>query len=74
MNLSELHISELITDLLKIPLTSCIELDNQTGRYDKRELLVLSDTDLTNALTSDTPKHFKNHEIRVTIISNASDI
>ena len=51
MNLSELHMSELLSDTLKIPLVSIIELDNQTGRYDKRELLVYPDTDLTNALT-----------------------
>ena len=49
MNLSELHMSELISDTLKIPLTSCIELDSQTGRYEKRELLVSPNTDLTNA-------------------------
>ena len=73
-NLSELHISDLITDILKIPLTSCIELDNQTGRYDKKELQVRSNTNLDDALTGDTPKHFKDHEVRVTIISNASDI
>ena len=70
MNLSKLHMSELISDTLKIPLVSCIELDSQTGRYDK--LLVHSDTDLTNALTRDTPKLFKQHKIRITIISNAA--
>ena len=72
MNLSELHMSQLITDTLMIPLAKCIELDSQTGRYDKRELLVNSDIDLTNALTSDTPKLFRQHEIRITIISNAA--
>ena len=72
MNLSELHMSQLITDTLKIPLANCIKLDSQTGRYNKRELLVKPDTDLTNALTSDTPKSFRQHEIRVTKISNAA--
>ena len=72
MNLSELQMSELISDILKIPLVSCIELDSQTGRYEKQELLVHSDTDLTNTLTGETPKYFKQHKIRVTSISNAA--
>ena len=40
MNLSKLHMSELISDTLKIPLVSCIELDSQTGRYDKRVTII----------------------------------
>ena len=70
MNLSELHMSELIFDKLYIPPTCCLELDMQTGRYEKRELLVTPNTDLTNALTTDTPKLFRQHEVRVTVISN----
>ena len=72
MNLSELHMSQLITDTLMIPLTSCIELDSQTGRYDKRELLVKPNTDLDNAVTGDTPKTFRHHEVRVSIISSGA--
>ena len=48
-NLSELQLSQLITDHLMIPLTSIIKLDNQTGRYDTRELQVHHDTNLDNA-------------------------
>ena len=70
MNLSELHMSELIFNTLKIPAECCIELDMQTGRYEKKELLVTPNTDLTNALTTDTPKLFRQHEVRVTVISN----
>ena len=65
MNLTELQMSELISDILKIPLTDCRELDSQTGRYKKRELLVSPNADLTNALTTDTPKIFRKHKIRV---------
>ena len=70
MNLSELHMSQHIFEKLKIPPTCCIELDMQTGRYEKRELLVSPNTDLADALTTDTPKLFRQHEVRVTVISN----
>ena len=70
MNLSELHMSELIFNTLKIPAECCIELDMQTGRYEKKELLVTPNTDLIHALTTDTPKLFRQHEVYVTVISN----
>ena len=73
MNLSELHMSQLITDTLKIPLTSCIELDSQTGRYDKSELLLKPGTELDNAVrTDDKPHSFRHHEIRVSIINKGA--
>ena len=62
--------SDLIFNTLKIPAENCIELDMQTGRYEKKELLVSPNTDLTLALTNDTPKLFKQHEVFVTVISN----
>ena len=70
MNLSELHISEQISDVLKIPLSRCIELDSQTGRYEKRELLVSPNTDITNVVTRDTTIKFRHHKIRVSALSN----
>ena len=70
MNLSELHMSDLIFNTLKIPAECCIELDMQTGRYEKKELLVTPNTDLINALTTDTPKIYRQHKVRVTVISN----
>ena len=71
-NLSELQLSKLITDHLMIPLTNIIELDNQTGRYDTRELSVYHDTNLDNAKTTDPPLQYMNHTIRVTTISSTA--
>ena len=71
LNLTDLQMSELISDVFKIPLTDCCELDSQTGRYEKRELLVSPNADLTNAVITD-PIIFRKHEIKVTIISNGS--
>ena len=51
--------SELISDVFKIPLTDC------------RELLVSPNADLTNAVITD-PIIFRKHKIKVTIISNGS--
>ena len=48
--------SDMIFYTLKIPADRCLELDTQTGRYDKKELLVKPNTDLSNALTPDAPK------------------
>ena len=70
MNLTETHMTDLIFNILKIPAKCCIELDMQTGRYKNKVLLVSPNTDLTQALTGDSPKIFKQHEMFVTIISN----
>ena len=70
MNLSEQNMSDMIFNTLHIPAENCIELDMQTGRYEKKELLVTPNTDLTLALSKDPPKLFKQHEVYVTVISN----
>ena len=53
INLTNSQIGEFVWEFLQVPYTSCIEIDNQTGRYDTRELLVKSGTDLTNVITSE---------------------
>ena len=70
MNLTEINMTDLIFNILKIPAESCIELDMQTGRYEDKELLVSSNTDLSQALTNNILKLFKQHEVLVTILSN----
>ena len=70
MNLTETHMTDLIFNILKIPAECCIKLDMQTGRYENKELLVSPNTDLSQALTGDSPKIFKQHEVYVTIISD----
>ena len=69
INLTDSQIGEFVWEFLQIPYTSCIEIDNQTGRYDTRELLIKSGTNLTKVITSE-PHVFKEHEIFATLISN----
>ena len=71
MNLTELQMSELLNDVLKISLSDYRELDSQTGRYEKRELLVSPKADLTSAVFSD-PIEFRRHKIRVSVLSCGS--
>ena len=52
MNLTDLQMSQMITDVLKISLADCHELDSQSGRYEKRELLVSSRANLNSAAFS----------------------
>ena len=70
LNLTETNMTDLIFNILKIPGENCIELDMQTGKYEDKELLVHPNTDLSQALTNDTPKMFKQHEVLVAVISN----
>ena len=72
INLNDSQIGEFLWEFLKLPFDSCLEIDNQTGRYDTREILIKSGTDLTNILTTDTPHHFKDHEISASLINNTA--
>ena len=70
INLNDYQIGEFLWEFLKLPFDSCLEIDNQTGRYNTCEILIKSGTDLTNILTSDTPHHFRDHKISASLISN----
>ena len=67
MNLTDLQMSQMITDVLKISLADCHELDSQTGRYEKRELLVSSKADLNSAVFSE-PVEYRRHMIKASVI------
>ena len=69
LSLSDAQIGEFLFDFLKINPKSCLELDLNTGRYDTRELLLRSGTNLTEIITNGTPHFFKDHEITATILS-----
>ena len=69
LSLSDAQIGEFLFEILKINPKSCLELDLNTGRYDTRELLLRSGTNLTEIITNGTPHFFKDHEITATILS-----
>ena len=71
INLTDSQVGEFVWEYLQVPFTQCIELDNQTGQYEIRKLLVKSDTDLNN-VTATEPHVFKDHEIFAALISNKS--
>ena len=72
MNISDTQLGHFLFEMLEIPMTQCIALDFQTGRYNMKEILVCPDTDLTNILTFDKPHPHREHDIWITIISNQS--
>ena len=72
LNISDSQLGEFLFESLKIPIAQCLALDFLTGRYDLREILVRSDTDLTIVLTYDSLFTFKDHKISISIISNQS--
>ena len=72
MNISDTQLGHFLFEMLEIPMTQCLALDFQTGRYNMKEILVRPDTDLTNILTFDKPNPHREHDIWITIISNQS--
>ena len=70
LNLSNTNIGDLLFSKLKLSCDSCIEIDQNTGRCDTRELLVKNSTHLSQILTTDIPIEFKRHEITITMISH----
>ena len=69
VSLSDAQIGEFLFDYLKIDPTTCLALDLKTGRYDTRELVLQSGTDLTGILTDNSPHIFKDHEITAVVLS-----
>ena len=51
-------------------LTPGLVINVTTGRYDTKELLVRSGTDLFGVLTSDSPHVYKEHKISVSVVSS----
>ena len=58
-SLSDAQIGEFLFDFLKIKPSTCLELDLNTGRYDSRELLLRSGTDLTGIINNGAPHIFR---------------
>ena len=71
MNLTDLQVSQMITDVLKISLADCLELDSQTGRYEKRELLVSSRAN-TNAGAFIEPTEYRRHMIKASVLNSGT--
>ena len=70
-NLQDSDFGEFLFDFLKIDAKCCLGIDVATGRYDTKELLVKSDTDLTNITTSPSKPHlFKQHHIHATALTS----
>ena len=70
-NLQDSDFGEFLFDFLKIDSKCCLGIDVATGRYDTKELMVKSDTDLTNITTSpSTPHLFKQHHIHATALTS----
>ena len=72
MNISDTQLGHFLFETLELPQTQCIASDFLTGGYDLKEILVHSDTDLTNVLTLDKPHSYKEHDICILIISKHS--
>ena len=63
------HFGVFLFDVLKINPDDCLEIDVDTGRYDTKELLVKSSTNLDKILSSE-PHIFREHRIMPTRVSS----